>query len=45
LEDPFARNSRVAFGVAEQVAPSVRRITCRNPSAMTFLGTRSYLVG
>jgi hydroxyacylglutathione hydrolase len=45
LEDPFDRNSLVVYGVAEQVAPEVRRVTCRNPSAMTFLGTRSYLVG
>jgi hydroxyacylglutathione hydrolase len=45
VKDPFDRNPDVAYGVAEQVAPGVRRITCRNPSAMTFTGTRSYLVG
>ena len=45
VKDPFDRNPEVAYGVAEVVAPGVRRITCRNPSAMTFTGTRSYLVG
>jgi len=45
VKDPFDRNPDVAYGVAEEVAPGVRRITCRNPSAMTFTGTRSYLVG
>jgi hydroxyacylglutathione hydrolase len=45
LEDPFDCNPEVVYGTAEQVAPGVRRVTCRNPSAMTFLGTRSYLVG
>ena len=33
------------FGVAEQVAPLVRRVLCRNPSAFTYTGTQSYLVG
>ncbi len=45
LEDPFDRTPEVVYGRAEQVAPGVRRVTCRNPSAMTFLGTRTYLVG
>jgi hydroxyacylglutathione hydrolase len=45
VKDPFNRSPETAYGVAEQVAPGVRRVTCRNPSAMTFTGTRSYLVG
>ncbi|MFQ5565286.1 MAG: MBL fold metallo-hydrolase [Paracoccaceae bacterium] len=45
VKDPFDRNPEVTYGVAETVAPGVRRVTCRNPSAMTFTGTRSYLVG
>lgn len=45
VKDPFDRNPGVAYGIAEVVAPGVRRVTCRNPSAMTFSGTRSYLVG
>jgi glyoxylase-like metal-dependent hydrolase (beta-lactamase superfamily II) len=33
------------FGIAEQVAPLVRRVLCRNPSAFTYWGTQTYLVG
>ncbi|MWB77974.1 MBL fold metallo-hydrolase [Pseudooceanicola sp. 216_PA32_1] len=32
-------------GRAEQVAPGVRRILCGNPSAFTYRGTNTYLVG
>ena len=45
VKDPFDRNPEVRYGVVEQVATGVRRVTCRNPSAMTFTGTQSYLVG
>ncbi|HSF96015.1 MAG TPA: MBL fold metallo-hydrolase [Thermohalobaculum sp.] len=45
MEDPFDRNPEAVYGAAEEVAPGVRRVTCRNPSPMTFSGTRSYLVG
>ena len=47
--DPFDRDPVVRYGVAEEMAPEgaprIRRITARNPSKMTFTGTRSYLVG
>lgn len=42
---PFDLRPEVAYGVAEPVAPGVARVTANNPSAMTFSGTRSYLVG
>jgi hydroxyacylglutathione hydrolase len=45
VKDPFDRRPEAVYGVAEEIAPGVRRVTCRNPSAMTFTGTRSYLVG
>lgn len=44
-DDPFDRNPAVVYGVAEPVAPRVRRVVARNPSPMTFTGTASYLVG
>ncbi|MFU8883567.1 MAG: MBL fold metallo-hydrolase [Rhodobacterales bacterium] len=34
-----------APGLAEEIAPRVRRILAPNPSAMTFRGTNTYLVG
>lgn len=43
--DPFDRNPDVLWGVAEEVAPGIRRVTAENPSIYTFTGTRSYLVG
>jgi len=36
---------RPRYGEPEEVAPGVRRITCRNPSPMTFTGTQTYLIG
>ncbi|PKP62883.1 MAG: MBL fold metallo-hydrolase, partial [Alphaproteobacteria bacterium HGW-Alphaproteobacteria-8] len=44
-DDPFDRNPEVRHGVAEDVAPGVRRVVAPNPSPMTFTGTASYLVG
>ena len=45
MEDPFNKDTTVTYGTAESVAPSVRRITCENPSPYTFTGTQTYLVG
>ncbi len=49
MQDPFDRDPHVRYGVAEEMAPEgaprIRRVTARNPSPMTFTGTRSYLVG
>jgi glyoxylase-like metal-dependent hydrolase (beta-lactamase superfamily II) len=41
----FNRSDDVAYGVAEDVAPHVRRIVANNPSPYTFLGTNTYIVG
>ena len=35
----------LVYGVAGALSPMVRRIVCRNPSAMTGPGTNTYLVG
>ena len=45
MDDPFNKDTSVEYGVAVDVAPGVRRITCPNPSPYTFTGTQSYLVG
>jgi glyoxylase-like metal-dependent hydrolase (beta-lactamase superfamily II) len=41
----FNRSIDVHYGVAEEVAPGVRRVVANNPSPYTFLGTNTYLVG
>jgi len=45
MSDPLNRDPTVRHGVAETVAPGVRRVVAPNPSPMTFTGTASYLVG
>lgn len=41
----FNRSVDVDYGVAQEVAPGVRRIVAINPGPYTFLGTNTYLVG
>jgi glyoxylase-like metal-dependent hydrolase (beta-lactamase superfamily II) len=41
----FNRSVDVDYGVAEEVAPDVRRIVANNPGPYTFLGTNTYIVG
>lgn len=41
----FDRNFEAKPGIAEEIAPGVRRILCDNPSPFTFKGTNTYIVG
>ena len=41
----FNRSVDVDYGVAQEVAPGVRRIVAGNPGPYTFLGTNTYIVG
>jgi glyoxylase-like metal-dependent hydrolase (beta-lactamase superfamily II) len=42
---PFVRDIQVEYGVADTVSPSIRRVVAKNPSAFTFKGTGTYIVG
>jgi glyoxylase-like metal-dependent hydrolase (beta-lactamase superfamily II) len=42
---PFSREFEFTPGVAEEVAPGLRRLVANNPSQFTFKGTNSYIVG
>src|SRR6478609_6052546 len=42
---PFNREYPLKPGIVDHVRPGVRRILCNNPSAFTFTGTNSYIVG
>lgn len=46
MADPkFNRDFEPSYGIAVPVADGVQRITVNNPSAFTFHGTNSYIVG
>jgi glyoxylase-like metal-dependent hydrolase (beta-lactamase superfamily II) len=42
---PFLREDTLAHGAVEETAPGVRRILCPNPSAFTFRGTNTWIIG
>jgi glyoxylase-like metal-dependent hydrolase (beta-lactamase superfamily II) len=42
---PFSRDFDCEYGVADAIAPGLRRIVANNPSPFTFKGTNSYIVG
>jgi glyoxylase-like metal-dependent hydrolase (beta-lactamase superfamily II) len=42
---PFRRDDALVPGAVEDTAPGVRRVLCPNPSAFTFRGTNTYLIG
>jgi glyoxylase-like metal-dependent hydrolase (beta-lactamase superfamily II) len=42
---PFLREDPLAHGEVEETAPGVRRVLCRNPSAFTFRGTNTWIIG
>lgn len=44
-KNPFDTRREAVYGMAETVAPGIRRLTCENPSPYTFTGTQSYLLG
>lgn len=41
----FQTDHVFSYGVLETVGPGIRRLTARNPSAFTFHGTGTYVVG
>jgi glyoxylase-like metal-dependent hydrolase (beta-lactamase superfamily II) len=41
----FLRDDPLPHGAVEDTAPGVRRVVCNNPSAFTFRGTNTYIVG
>ncbi len=42
---PFNKHLEFSYGVADQVSPLIRRVVAENPSAFTFHGTGTYIVG
>ena len=42
---PYKREMDFEYGRVEQIAPGVRRVIANNPSAFTFHGTGTYILG
>ena len=42
---PFIRDFRFDYGTAMAVTPLIRRVVANNPSAFTFKGTGTYIIG
>ena len=42
---PFLRDDPLPHGAVEETAPGIRRVVCNNPSAFTFRGTNTYIIG
>mgnify|MGYP006879366945 CR=1 FL=1 len=40
---PFVRDHHFEYGQIEVLAPGIRRLTARNPSAFTYHGTGTYI--
>jgi glyoxylase-like metal-dependent hydrolase (beta-lactamase superfamily II) len=41
----FRHETEVAYGVAQTLSPLIRRVVARNPSAFTYHGTGTYVIG
>ena len=42
---PFIRDFKFDYGTAMEVTPLIRRVVANNPSAFTFKGTGTYIIG
>ncbi|MEX0583071.1 MAG: MBL fold metallo-hydrolase, partial [Sneathiella sp.] len=42
---PFKRDLEFEYGVSEELSPLIRRVIAHNPSAFTFHGTGTYIIG
>jgi len=45
MEIPFVREMEFEYGVVDRLSPLVRRVIANNPSAFTYYGTGTYIVG
>ena len=45
VEIPYVREIEFEYGKADQVTPLIRRVVANNPSAFTYTGTGTYIIG
>lgn len=42
---PYVRDMTFDYGTSDQLSPLIRRVVAHNPSAFTYLGTGTYIIG
>ncbi|MBI1262695.1 MAG: MBL fold metallo-hydrolase [Rhizobiales bacterium] len=42
---PYVRDMTFDYGASDQLSPLIRRVVAHNPSAFTYLGTGTYIIG
>jgi glyoxylase-like metal-dependent hydrolase (beta-lactamase superfamily II) len=45
VQIPYVREIEFEYGAADQVSPLIRRVVAENPSAFTYKGTGTYIIG
>ena len=45
VQIPFVRDITFEYGECDELSPLIRRVVARNPSAFTYLGTGTYIIG
>ena len=45
VEIPYVREIEFAYDASEQITPLIRRVVAENPSAFTYKGTGTYILG
>lgn len=42
---PYVRDISFEYGACDQLSPMIRRVIAKNPSAFTYMGTGTYIIG
>ena len=42
---PFVRDIKFEYGICDELSPMIRRVVAKNPSAFTYTGTGTYIIG
>lgn len=45
VQIPYVREIEFTYGNADEISPLIRRVVAENPSAFTFKGTGTYIIG
>lgn len=45
VQIPYVREIEFTYGDADEISPLIRRVVAENPSAFTFKGTGTYIIG